>query len=163
MMGAKRAGAHPRREQILAVLRESPGMGFRELARRTGIAHGTLSHHVSILHRQGRVWTTRHSPRCLHYPGPRPSDGAGVRDAVVEHALDDVDREIVALASEPVKQKDVLERFEGRMPPSTVQARLYALRRRGLLMESRAGRYVYYWTPVRHPAASSPLAATVET
>ncbi len=161
-MGAKRAGAHPRREQILAVLHEAPGLGFRELARRTGIPHGCLSHHVSVLRRQGHVWTTRHSPRCLHYPGPRPSDDAGVRVAVVEHAMDDADREIVALAEEPVNQRTILERFEGRMPSSTVQARLYALRRRGLLMESRAGRYVYYWTPVRHPAASSPLEATVK-
>lgn len=143
-MASRLPTEHPNRSRILAVLDEHPGVGFRELARLTGLASGTMHHHVRLLLRQGRVWTTDLSPRILHYAGPRPYTDIEIRSEVVDHALDPVDQELVHLAAHPVNQKSVLDAFTGRMPRSTVQARLNALCRRGLLRLQRAGRYVHY-------------------
>ncbi len=46
---------HMRRGAIVQVIHESPGIGMRELSRRTGIAPGALHHHVSVLQRFGFV------------------------------------------------------------------------------------------------------------
>lgn len=156
-MASRRVGPHPRRDRIVAVLFEHPGIGYRELMRRTAIPSGSLHHHVTILIRQGRAWTVGLSPRLLHYAGPRPFSEVEVRSAVVHHALDAVDRELVEATALPVNQKTLLERFAGRVPGSTVQARLYALTRRGLMTQKRCGRYVNYEAlPVSRRAADTP-------
>jgi predicted transcriptional regulator len=164
-MASRLPTEHPNRSLILAVLHEHPGVGFRELTRLTGLASGTMQHHVRLLVRQGRVWTTRLSPRILHYAGARPYTDVEIRCEVVDHALDQVDQELVHLASHSVNQKAVLDAFNGRMPRSTVQARLGALCRRGLMRLERAGRYINYQSlPVRlsNPHMPTPVPVAIE-
>ncbi len=143
-MTSRNPGPHPRRDRILAVLRETPGLGLRELSRATGIATGCLGFHLSVLARQRLVWRVTLSPRLLHYAGTRPTEDVAVRCQIVEHALDDIDQGLVHALACPSTQKAVIALYAGRIPKSTVQARLYALCRRGLLSERRSGRCVLY-------------------
>lgn len=46
---------------ILSVVRSHAGIRYRELARITNLAHGTLSHHINILQRHGRIRVKRDS------------------------------------------------------------------------------------------------------
>lgn len=46
---------HPRRKQIFDYIQEHPGANFREVARNTGIAAGTVRHHLNVLGRAGQI------------------------------------------------------------------------------------------------------------
>jgi predicted transcriptional regulator len=50
-----KALASPIRLMILAELHESPGLAVLELAQRVGVAQGTISHHLRILHEAALV------------------------------------------------------------------------------------------------------------
>lgn len=46
---------HPRRQRILDLVAAQPGIGFEELARRTGFARGAVRHHLQVLLSAGLV------------------------------------------------------------------------------------------------------------
>lgn len=139
-----RGGAAGGRVRVLRAVEASPGLGFRELARRTGIAAGTLAHHMAVLQRAGSVWTMRHGSRVLHFPAPRLDAPAPVRDALEEHVLDALDRDLLAwLREAPRVQKAVLARFAGHAR-ATVQHRLARLVQWGFLTVQSRGRFLFY-------------------
>lgn len=45
---------------ILSAIQSHSGLRYRELARRTGLANGALSHHIKILERQKRIVVKRY-------------------------------------------------------------------------------------------------------
>jgi predicted transcriptional regulator len=137
---------HPRRDLILAVIEEQPGLSFRALARVTGIKWGTLGYHVSALLRSGAIWAVRHGQSLRHFAGRQPSP-AEVRELLVEHALDEVDRSIVAWlwAAGPQRQVEALDAL-ARMgvPRSSLQLRLNRLAEQGFLERRKWARSVTY-------------------
>lgn len=46
---------HPRRKQIFEYIQQHPGANFREVARNTNIAAGTVRHHLNVLERSELV------------------------------------------------------------------------------------------------------------
>lgn len=46
---------HPKRQRIFTYIQEHPGANFREVARKTDIAAGTVRHHLTVLERAGHV------------------------------------------------------------------------------------------------------------
>ena len=46
---------HPRRKLIFEYVQQHPGANFREVARKTNIAAGTVRHHLTILERSGHL------------------------------------------------------------------------------------------------------------
>ncbi|MCA1812020.1 MAG: hypothetical protein LC623_08430 [Halobacteriales archaeon] len=137
---------HPRRDLILAIIEEQPGLSFRALERATGFKRGTLHYHVLALMRAGAVWTTRHGQALRHFPGQQPSP-AEVRRLLVEHALDEVDRGIVAWLREvgPRRQVEVLEGLARTgVPRSSLQLRLNRLAKQGFLTRQEGARSVLY-------------------
>lgn len=46
---------HPKRQKIYQYIQEHPGANFREVARNTSIAAGTVRHHLTVLERAGHV------------------------------------------------------------------------------------------------------------
>jgi DNA-binding transcriptional ArsR family regulator len=59
LVGLLRSGeapaAHPTRKKILDAVAASPGIHFQEIARRTGLALGTLRHHLRVLTESGKL------------------------------------------------------------------------------------------------------------
>jgi predicted transcriptional regulator len=51
---------HPRRRRIFEYIQENPGANFREVARRTGIAAGTVRHHLNVLARSDIIVEHQH-------------------------------------------------------------------------------------------------------
>ncbi len=138
---------HPRRQLIVAVLEEQNGCGFRELARLCGdMPFGSLSHHLRILVRQGKVWTKGYSPRVLHFVGSRPPTADGIREAIATNSLAPISQWVLdAIGSTPTTQKQVLASVSPRgVPASSIQYALYGLCERGMLSSHRSGRFVIY-------------------
>jgi predicted transcriptional regulator len=127
-------------------------LGFRSLARQSGIASGTARHHLGILERQDLIWTQRRDQRLLHFPGPKPALELQ-RANQVRATLDFVDRAFLAYvdARGCVHQKMVLAAY-CMMPRSTVQHRLKRLVRWGVLTETWMGRYKAYRIAKDDPA-----------
>ncbi len=62
----KLALVHPARARILAILRDEPGLHWRALARRAGLAAGQVQHHLVVLRRHDLV-TAEAGPRFTCY------------------------------------------------------------------------------------------------
>ncbi len=62
-----------RREDLIFIIRGSPGIQFRELMRRTGIKNGALSNHLYRIEKAGTVKVER-LPRQTRYYPPGISD-----------------------------------------------------------------------------------------
>lgn len=135
---------HPTRAAILLILHEHPGLCFRQLVRRTGVASGTLAHHLNVLRRNGQIWSSPLGPRILHFSAPKP-DPRIVRRMVVDHVLPDLDQRLLGLlrTEGPCRQAALLDRFAPE-PRSNVQHHLYRLCKQGFIREARQGRYVRY-------------------
>lgn len=56
----EKALEHPRRKIIFDYIRDHPGANFREIARNTGIAAGTVRHHLNVLGRSDIVVEHQH-------------------------------------------------------------------------------------------------------
>lgn len=128
----------------LAFIRANPGCTFRSLVAGTGIACGTLRHHVTVLIRRRLVVEIRYRHALYHYAAdcsiPDGPAAAAWRSPGV--------RELASwLASHPVHcQRDVLAAFP-QWADSTVQHRLNRLVHAGLVREDRSHprRVAYQW------------------
>lgn len=146
-MASRWLPSHPRRDLILAVIEEQPGLSFRALCRATGIKQGTLHYHVSILLRSGSVWTTQHGTSLRHFPGRAPSTPMEVREALAEHALDEMDRILLAWLREggPSSQKAALDAHAATgVPRTSLQRRLNRLTEQGFLTRQESVHSVLY-------------------
>ncbi|MEA3203335.1 MAG: Helix-turn-helix domain [Thermoplasmata archaeon] len=156
-MASRWLSPHPRRDLILAIIEEQPGLCFRALARATGFKQGTLHYHVSVLLRGGAIWTTRHSTRLLHFPGATPRTPIEVREALAAHALDELDQGLLAWLREagPTSQKAALaSHVAAGVPRSSVQRRLNRLAEQGFILRREGVQSVVYATPTH---GSGPL------
>jgi hypothetical protein len=94
----------------------------------------------------GSIWTVRHGQALRHFPGRKPSP-AEVRELLVEHALDEVDRGIVTWLREmgARRQKEALDGLARTgVPRSSLQLRLNRLAEQGFLVRRRWARSVTY-------------------
>ncbi len=57
-----------KRQNILCVIRGNPGIQYREIMRRTGMANGTLSNHLRMIEKLGIVTVERFQRRTHYYP-----------------------------------------------------------------------------------------------
>lgn len=137
---------HSTRAAIVLLLHAHPGLCFRQLVRETGVASGTLAHHLNVLRRCGQVWSMPLGPRILHFSAPKP-DPPIMRRMLVDHVLPDLDRGLLAHlrnvgASSQVTLLD--SPLAAPFPRSCVQHHLYRLRDQGFIREIRHGRFVSY-------------------
>lgn len=63
-----RPQAEAARIRIVSIIESHTGIRYSELARMTNLADGTLSHHVKILQRQGRIRVRRDSGSTRFFP-----------------------------------------------------------------------------------------------
>ncbi|MHB8634609.1 MAG: hypothetical protein ACYDBQ_11730 [Thermoplasmatota archaeon] len=139
---------HPTRAAIVALLEARPGISFRKILLASGVGSGTAAHHLRVLRRAGRVWSTPHAGSLLHFAGPKP-EAAKAQQVVVENVLPGIDRTILVYLrmAGPSNQTAVikapgLETF----PRATIQHHLGRLRERGFIRETRQGRRAMYET-----------------
>ncbi|MEA3203934.1 MAG: hypothetical protein QOI63_1614 [Thermoplasmata archaeon] len=138
---------HPRRDLILAIVEEQPGLSFRALVRQAGFKSGTVHYHLTVLHRAGAIWNVRHGTRLLHFPGSAPRSPSEVREALAVHVLDELDQGLLAWlrGAGPTSQKAALASpVAAGVPRSSVQRRLNRLAEQGFLMRREGVQSVVY-------------------
>jgi DNA-binding IclR family transcriptional regulator len=138
---------HPRRDLILALIEEQPGLCFRALGRAAGLKSGTVHYHLSVLHRAGAIWTIRHRTRLLHFAGAAPRSPSEIREALAAYALDELDQGLLAWLRDagPTSQKAALNsQAAAGVPRSSVQRRLNRLAEQGFLLRRKGIQSVIY-------------------
>lgn len=85
-LAPRRALEHPRRAQMLALLRAQPGLTLAEVQRALALSNGVARHHVALLETAGVIRSVQDGPLRRIYPveGPRVAPTPALR----ERALD---------------------------------------------------------------------------
>lgn len=135
---------HPRRKAIYEYVAQYPGANFREVARGTGIATGTVRHHLTILERSGHLVERAHNGTVRLFENHGKFDH-NWSDLVLlrEPPLQAVHDWLKAHPQSP--QKDILEALEQvGWSRSTTQHRLVRLVEGGLVSIRLQGRLKIY-------------------
>lgn len=149
---------HPRRQAIYEYVQRNPGASFREVARNTGLASGTVRHHLTVLERAGGLVEHPHqgTVRLFENHGKFDDNWADVV-LLREPALAQLHAWMQANPHCP--QKDALEAMERLgWSRSTTQHRLVRLAEGGLITIRLQGRLKIYSTT--RPAPPTPSNAT---
>jgi predicted transcriptional regulator len=142
---------HPRRKTIFQYIQQHPGANFREIARNTSIAAGTVRHHLNVLERSGQIVEHNHGStvRLFENHGKFANNWA---DLVLlrEPALGQVHAWLKEHPASP--QKAILEAMETHgWSRSTTQHRLSRLVDGGLANIKLQGRLKIYTAAERPP------------
>ncbi|MHB8634514.1 MAG: helix-turn-helix domain-containing protein [Thermoplasmatota archaeon] len=135
------------RATIMAYVEAHPGASFRQLVRGTGIASGTVYHHLARLSRLRRLYALPISGRLAHFPGPRPAHDQE-RLSALAATLDSLDRTLLWSCSSTPCHQALLIAGLPHVPRSNVQHRLGRLVHYGLLTSQRSGRRIHYTTAI---------------
>jgi predicted transcriptional regulator len=150
---------HPNRRRIMDAITNSPGASFNGLRRMTGLASGTLRHHLSVLTSNRLVATKPFGTSVRHYP----MDVASSAHHGLALLQDPASRRICdAIAGSPgLAQADILRRFNGEIPRSSVQFKLNRLVEAEILAIGVDGQRLQYGLGKRFPA--NPVAMALQS
>lgn len=129
-----RASGEVNRERILAAIHARPGACFRELTRESGLAAGTVAHHLRVLKRRGSIMEARLGVRRVFYAGTPMSPGETLvaRDPALRRLRD-------WIAAHPGRRQCDLLAAMAPTPRSATQHRLKRLVAAGIVAECPAG------------------------
>ena len=136
---------HPLRNRIMITLDRSPGIHFRELQRRLGVANGTLRHRLRRMESEGDIFVQRTNGRVCYYAGPPAQLEIlnGIRitsdaraSSILPVGLSDLQRKIVSrlVERDSFRSQADLARSLGRSR-SAVNSAVMVLRNRGIIQE----------------------------
>jgi len=136
---------HPLRNRIMIALDRSPGIHFRELQRRLGVANGTLRHRLHRMENEREVFVQRTNGRVCYYAGPPAQleilDGIRISSdarasSILPVGLSDLQRKIVGrlVERDSFRSQADLARSLGRSR-SAVNSAVMVLRNRGIIQE----------------------------
>ncbi|MHB1262419.1 MAG: winged helix-turn-helix transcriptional regulator [Thermoplasmatota archaeon] len=161
-ISAEEALDSPRRRNVFAAIQASPGVSFRELSRRSGVAPGTLRHHLNVLCQTGFVVEQPHGATIRFFDGE--ARGKEWIEVVVRR-----EPSLAALhdwlkLNPRASQRQVLEAMRAHgWARSTTQHRLSRLVEAGLAVQVLQGRYKLHsaaeTSPPSSPTATIPEAA----
>jgi predicted transcriptional regulator len=128
-----------RREEILRLIRQRPGMTFRELARELGIGIGDLQYHLRRLEREGKVFSKRMGRRRYLFPTGFEEEAGKLLVAMATETR----RELLLLLIEGPKSQWELAEMLGVSQP-TVSYHVKELEKLGVIESERRGKTVVY-------------------
>lgn len=131
---------NPRRVAILAALNVHQVLSFRAMARQTGIAPGTLAHHLHVLSRHGLVAESfQRGLRLIRLPGLNAVEAERIH-FLRQPGLAEV---LAVVVRGPCFQRDLFTALPT-MPRSTVQNRIGRLVQHALVRVIPQGRLLRY-------------------
>ena len=128
--------------ELLAIVCASPGISKSDLLRQAGIGWGTVSHHLRVLCKQGRIRIEPLASRTVVLPAGHPLDGftAGLLRAAETAAI------LAYVKAHPgVGIQEICGAL--RLSRKVVMARLSGARQVGLVTRSDAFRGAYHMAP----------------
>lgn len=145
----------PLRRRLYETIHADPGIAYRELLRRLGVANGTVRHHLNVLLREGLVVEHPHLNTVRLFPHDSAQEAERdarvlLRDGRSRRLFDWIDAHAGAIQAEVAAHAEA----EWGWRPNTTQYRLKRLVEGGLVEEHREGRVKRYG--VRRRIAARP-------
>lgn len=142
-MTKENAMDHPNRRKLYDAIQADPGIGFREVARRAGLAAGTARHHLNVLCRHGLVQEERHRFTQRFFPASIRLDPVVVARGVLLREPQLARLHAVVEANAWITQSDLIDLMarEVGWTRSTTQHRLARLVSGGLVQVRQQGRF----------------------
>ncbi|MGI0010628.1 MAG: winged helix-turn-helix transcriptional regulator [Nitrosopumilaceae archaeon] len=124
--------ANPRVNKLLDIISGNPGMGFSDLARDSGLAHGVLSHYLSRMEKRVMIRVRQNNKRRLFFPLDSPPEN----DILLFYLRRETCRKILSflLAKQSATFGEIVA--EVKRSPSTVSLALTQLLRLKLVSKS---------------------------
>jgi DNA-binding transcriptional ArsR family regulator len=129
---------HPRRRAILQRIEAQPGIHYHDLLRSTGLAKGSLEHHLRALEMSGVVRAVRTARHTCYFLARTPRDQMAALPALKAQGAREV---LQAIRAHPGASGVEVARATG-LGPSTVSEHVARLVSAGLVESSREGRTV---------------------
>jgi DNA-binding transcriptional ArsR family regulator len=146
---------HARRETLLSVVRDRPGLTLRDAAEASGIPRNTATYHLNRLEKEGIVTSARQGRSRLYFAvGGEARKSHADAFAALRH--DKARALALAVGDAPGMDQQALCARLG-LAPSLVHWHADRLLASGVLRKEREGRHVRY-----HPGAAYPLVAASE-
>lgn len=151
---------HPRRRRIFDYIRHQPGANFREVSRNTGIAAGTVRHHLNVLARSDIIVEHQHASTVRLFENIDAFRHSWADQVILrEPALAELYEWLHANPASP--QRGALEAMlERGWSRSTTQHRLGRLVDAGLVGIKLQGRLKLYTATDRRHAPGRPASVT---
>lgn len=156
-LSGEEALEHPNRRLLVDRIAKEPGINFRGLVRASGIAAGTVRHHLTILVRAGIV-TEQGLGSTRRFFAGRATDGWEHQVLLREPGMRQIHDWVAA--NPGATQLEVLDAMaEAGVSRSTTQHRLERMCERGAVEARWQGRFKRYWPRNAAPAGPSPRVA----
>jgi len=130
------------RKRIYDIISRSPGLHFREIQRRAGVATGSVDYHLHFLHKHGVIRTEKTGRFLRYYPadvnfGQEEKDLLSLlRQERVRHIL------IFLIDRKRAKASDISAAIG--ISPSNLSWYLKSLKEKNVITEKKKGRFRFY-------------------
>lgn len=130
------------RKKIYDCIASSPGLHFREIQRRLGLATGSVDYHIHFLHRQGLIREERVGKFVRYYAYTKTFEQEEkdvlslLRQNRIRHIL------VYLLEKKKANALDIAKTLA--ISPSTLSWYLKRLTEKGVIAQRKKGRFRYY-------------------
>ncbi len=128
------------RKRIYDIVRQFAGSHFREIQRRSGLATGTVQHHLHALVKHGLVRETKQGQYSIYFPRELPAGNERVLSALRQESIRNI--LLILIIQEPRTNEEIVKLVN--LSPSTVSWHLKILQARGIVHAQREGRKTFY-------------------
>ena len=130
------------RRRIYICIAESPGLHFREIQRRTGLATGSIDYHIHFLHKNGMIRTERDKNYVRYYPLTK--NWSEEEKEVLNLLRNTKMRHILIFLLEMKKSTPLkISEYTG-ISLSTLSWYLKQLQTKGVISQKKKGRFRFY-------------------
>jgi len=130
------------RDKIYAIIRNAPGIHFRELQRRSNQAVGALQYHIDVLLKKNLIRAEKQGKFVRFFPVEQePTQEEKTTLSLLRQ--DNVRKIILLLLSKKYVSLEKISAFL-ELNPSTVSFHLQKLQQANLLIKKRKGRKIYF-------------------
>lgn len=126
---------------VYNAIKSRPGIRYMELKRLTGLSYGTLTYHLTMLEREGKIRVMRSSRKSRYYPSMINEIDMDIIDCV----RSDICRGILLLILREGKVTlDMLVKCIQRTK-TTLKYHIDRLKAKRIIERERVGRFVFYY------------------
>jgi len=135
------------RNRIYGVIKKSPGLHFREIQRRTGLAVGSLQYHLDYLKRAHLIRTEKDGKFTRYYSirGKQLGENTKIMSLLRQESV----RKIVLFLLTNKRTNNLAIAKAAGLAPSTTSWHLDKLSEAGLIKKSRRGRKTFFYLQER--------------
>lgn len=127
------------RKKIYLAVKQYAGSHFREIQRKSGLAVGSVQHHLHFLVKNGLIKEVRQGQNLVYFPREFKSENEVLLSLLRQESM----RKILLFLLEKTPSHEQIVKFVG-LSPSTISWHLKKLQQDGIIKADKQGRKTFY-------------------